>query len=264
MIVKKIVLLSLFHLIVSEVICSGVNNGSQILVDTIYSEYLQENRLISVYLPSNYSKEKIYPVIFATDGQMLDMKYKELIDSSIFTGDLPELIIIGAFSNEKEIKGEYYTYRNIEYIKGWRDTESYKRRFDNHMAFFTEEVIKYAEDSYAITTNREQRYFYGCSNGAGFGVTLSVCKPELISNYICLSMAGGVYDNLKQGVENYPYISLFYGDKEPLPLTMQIDEYDKYLSDKGYAHKLTVYKGGHDRDIWRTIFVEHLIATMNN
>ncbi len=260
---KRVIFVIAFILVLLRVVAANLKSETIHIIDTIHSKYLNEDRLVSVYLPPNYDKHKIYPVIFATDGQIIDNLYREALDSVINGGKLSGVIIIAAFSNEKQIDKENYTYRQAEYIKGWADNV-YENIFYNYLNFFAIELIKYAEQTYKISVDKSSRYFYGCSNGAGFGVTLSVEKPELISNYICFSMAGGKYSNLKQGVNNYPYIYLFYGDKEPPPLTMQIDEYDKYLLDKGYDHKLTVYKGGHDREIWRKLFIEHLIAVMGN
>jgi len=77
-------------------------------------------------------------------------------------------------------------------------------------------------------------------------------------------MAGGRFNKLKRNVDNYPYIDLLYGNKEPFPLTMAIVEFDKYLTKKGYNHCLTVYEGGHDREIWRHLFFERLEKLMIN
>lgn len=261
---KKIALLIAVQLAAIFAFGEGLKNERQVVIDTIFSECLQENRLISVYLPPDYNKSKTYPVIFATDGQLLDDEYKKSLDSLIKNGKLPGLIMIGAFSNEEKIEGTGLVYRNYEYIKDLSEDSVLKKRFENHMCFFTQEMIKYVEQAYPISKERKDRYFYGFSNGAGFGVTMSVQHPDLMGYYICISMAGGRYDDLKKGVNNYPYIDLLYGNKEPFPLTMKIAEFDKYLTKKRYNHNLTVYEGGHERKIWRRLFLERLVKIMND
>jgi len=161
-----VILLAAIRLLGSELI-----NEYHMIIDTVYSESLQESRMIAVYLPPDFDEKKTYPVIFATDGQLLDSVYKISLDSLIEKGHLPELIMIGAFSNEKKVEGSDYEYRNCEYIKGWGEDRVLKKRFDNHFVFFTEELVKYVEQKYPISRERKYRYFYGCSNGAGFGVT---------------------------------------------------------------------------------------------
>lgn len=261
---KKYILIIVIQLITVRLIGAGPSNEPQMIIDTIYSQSLQEDRLISVYLPPDFNKNKIYPVVFSTDGQLLNRIFKKTLDSLIEKDQVPEIIIIGAFSNEKKVEGKDYEYRNCEYIEGWGEDSVLKKRFDNHLIFFTQEMIKYVEQKYPISKERKDRYFYGFSNGAGFGVSLSVLRPDLISHYLCFSMAGGKYNQLKKGVDNYPYISLFYGNKEHLPLTLQIEEFDKYLTDNGYDHNLTIYEGGHDREIWTRLFLEQLDKIVNN
>lgn len=260
---KKTLLTITILLIAIRLIGSNLKNEQKLIVDTIYSKSLQENRLISVYLPPSYDRNKVYPVVFATDGQLINTLYKKGLDSLIKENKLPDLIMIGSFSNEKLVEGTEFSYRNYEYIKNWGENSNLNALFDKHFTFFTEELIKYVEQNYSISKERKNRYFLGCSNGAGFGVTLSVQRPDLISSYICFSMAGGRYYKLKGNIDDYPFIDLLYGDKEPFPLTMQIVEFDKYLTQKGYKHSLTVYEGGHDREIWRQLFFKRLEKLMN-
>ncbi len=258
---KSLIILLLITVSIKALNAENIGN-QHIIIDSIYSNYLNEYRKIAIYLPPNYSDSKTYPVIFATDGQEFDNSYQQQFDSLINNKILPPLILIGIFSNEKEVNKASYTFRQCEYIEGWTKRKDCKKIFEQHFNFFTKELINYSEQKYAISKNRQDRYFYGFSNGAGFGVTLSVKNPELISKYILFSMAGGKFKQLKKGVVNYPYIDLLYGNKEPLPLTIQIQEFDDYLTKKGYAHNLTIYDGGHDRKKWRVLFFERLKKLM--
>jgi enterochelin esterase-like enzyme len=253
---KTTLLAIVFQLTAISLIADDLKNDSQMRIDTIYSEYLQENRIISVYLPPDFENDKIYPVIFATDGQLLDNIYKKSLDSMIIKGKLPKLIMIGVFSNEKKVDGKFYEYRNCEYIKDFCKDSILSKRFNDHMNFFTQEMIKYVEQKYPISKERKDRYFFGTSNGAGFGITLSVLMPDLFGCYICFSMAGGKFDSLNKDVKNYPFIEIMYGKDEPIPLTLDIIEFDQYLTKNGFSHNLTVYEGGHDRNIWRRLFIE--------
>jgi len=167
----------------------NVNYKTNYFTDTIQSKYLKEDRIISIYFPKNYSNLMEYPVIFATDGQIItDGKYNILLDSIIENKIIPPIILIGIYSNEKPATSNS-EYRNYEYIESWSNKKDtiLGCRFENHLSFFIKEVIQYIENQYSVTKNRENRMFYGCSNGAGFGITLLFKHPELFSNYLCFS-----------------------------------------------------------------------------
>lgn len=229
---------------------------SKLIVDTIFSHHLNENRLLSIYLPKGYQESKVYPVVYAADGQIIVESYKKKLDSLIDNKTLSEFILIGVHSNEKKVPNEMWEYRNYEYNKDWIDkTDSvFGERYINHYKFFTQEVIEHAEHKYAVSTNYEDKIFYGASNGAGLGVSIGAENPLLFKHYICLSMAGGVYEDLIWTEINQPYYYLSYGDKEPFPLTIGVKEFDEFLSKNKYKHELSTYDGGHDRNMWEKEF----------
>ena len=237
---------------------------SKIVIDTIFSESLNENRLISIYLPKSYTTEKTYPVVYSTDGQVIVNFYKNGLDSIIENHISPEFIMIGVHSNETLVENSNFHYRNYEYIKGWAEKNDtlLNSRFSNHYNFFSNEVISFVEKHYSVSQVKEERFFYGTSNGAGFGVTLGSENPDLFSNYICYSMAGGNYENLNWTNSNYPYYFLAYGNEEPLPLIIALKEFDEFLTHENYLHSLHIYDGGHDRKKWESEFLKTLPQIM--
>lgn len=233
-----------------------VLNESKIINDTIFSKYLNEDRLISVYLPKGYLKSNVYPVVYAADGQIIVDSYKKMLDSLINNKTLSKFILIGVHSNERKISGKVFEYRNYEYVKGFsgsKDT-TLAQLYVNHYKFFTQEVINYAEMNYGVSTDDKDRIFYGTSNGAGFGVSIGAENPNLFSNYICFSMAGGNYKNLNWDISNYPYYYLSYGSQEPAPFIKGAIEFEEFLTQNNYKHEQTVYEGGHNRKMWRKEF----------
>lgn len=235
---------------------------SKIVTDTIFSTNLNEPRLLSIYLPKGYTKEKTYPVIYATDGQIIIDSYSKDLDSLISNNIIPEFIFVGVHSNENKVAGSDFEYRNYEYIKGFadeKDTLLYAR-YTNHYSFFSQEVINYTEQKYSVSKTKNNRHFYGTSNGAGFGVSLGAENPDLFSNYLCFSMAGGNYENVKWTKNNFPYYYLSYGSEEPFPLIIAITEFDAFLTEKNYTHSLHIYEGAHNREKWKNEFLTTLPA----
>ena len=238
---------------------------SKIIIDTIASINLDESRLISIYLPKGYTKEKTYPVVYTTDGQMIIDAYRTSLDSIIEKNIIPKFIFVGIHSNEEVAPSTDAPYRNYEYIKGWADEKDtlLTSRFSNHYKFFTEEVLSHVEKKYSVSKNRKDRTFYGVSNGAGFGVTLGSEKSEVFSNFVCFSMAGGDYETLKWPSSDYPFFHLSYGIKEPIPFIMASKEFDEFLTEHNYAHSLIPYDGGHDRKMWKDEFMKIISDILN-
>jgi enterochelin esterase-like enzyme len=229
---------------------------SKIVVDTIFSENLNENRLLSIYLPKDYVKTRTYPVVYAADGQIVVQAYKKMLDSLIENKTIPEVILIGIHSNEKKVPGNIFEYRNYEYIKGFASSEDtiFGKRYINHYNFFTQEVIKYAESKYNVSTLNKDRIFYGTSNGAGLGVSIGAVNPVLFKNYICFSIAGEDYEDVNWTKTNYPYFYLSYGDKESESFIIGAKDFVEFLSVNNYNHESSIYEGGHDRKMWRKEF----------
>ncbi len=236
---------------------------SELKVDTILSSSLNEHRFITVYLPKGYTKKKQYSVIYCTDGQEIVDFYKNDLDSIISHDIIPECILVGVHSNEKAINNTQFSYRQCEYIqkwsKKWASSDSLlKHRFDDHFDFFTKELISYVENKYSVSNKREYRFFYGVSNGAGFGITLGTKRPDLFSVFLCYSQGGGEYEGIKWEDPNIPFYYLSYGNEEPLPFIMVNQEFDKFLTKYNYPHSLYVYEGGHDRNKWKEVFLNTL------
>lgn len=237
---------------------------SKIVIDTIFSTNLNEHRFISTYLPKGYTKSKTYPVIYSTDGQIIVDPYSKALDSIIATKVIPEFILVGVYSNEKKVPNSDSGCRNFEYIKGWAEEWADENdtllnsRFSNHFKFFSKEAINFIEKKYSVAKSKNERHFYGVSNGAGFGVTLGSENPDLFSNYLCFSMVGGNYENLKWTKSNFPYYYLSYGSEEPVQFIIASKKFDKFLTKKKFKHSLSIYDGGHDRKKWKKEFLKIL------
>ncbi len=251
---------------VKDIESSGVRNQeSQIKRELIGSSYLNKAREVSIYLPTITSEDKNLAVVYATDGQEFVKEYKRELDSLIENNLIPKLIIVGVHSDERQIEGSDFSYRNYEYIKSYADSEDEKLStlYENHYNFFSKELLLYIQSHYPVSTKPKDRIFYGFSNGAGFGVSLATDNPSIISNYICMSMAGGSYEDLNWNDDNYPNLILSYGNKEPFPLTMQIDAFSNFLKEKKINHTFYKYEGGHDRKKWKSEFLKSLKQILN-
>jgi enterochelin esterase-like enzyme len=224
---------------------------------TFYSKSLGELRELTVYLPENFKSEDSYNVIFCTDGQFINEKYKTKLDSIFSVKNTYPFVIVGANSNEKLIPNSYFEYRNFEYIENMSSDDSdLNSRFERHMNFFVHEIDEYLKEELMLKIN--SKYFYGVSNGAGCGVSISKYYPELFSKYILYSMAGENYKNLRWHLDNYPFFIIRYGNKEMKPLIKNNKKFSKYLSKNHYKHIFESYNGGHQREDWLNQFIKDI------
>lgn len=232
---------------------------SKVVHISIDSKSLGENRKLDVYLPKGYKKGVHYSIVYCADGQIVVNAYKAGIDSLIEHGIIPPILVVGEYSNEKKTQNRNLEYRNYEYVNREEDVSTdeseLKGRFANHYDFFTKEMIGFVEDRYGLTNNR---IFYGTSNGAGFGVSISAKEPALFKKYICMSMAAGDYEANNWSNQQAPYFYLAYGVAEPFPLVLETTGFDEFLTKEKIHHKLTTYEGGHQRQYWQVEFMKAL------
>ena len=220
-----------------------------------YSKSLEELREITVYFPDNFAEEYNYNVIFCTDGQFIDEQYKHKLDSIFRTKTVNPFVVVGINSNEKQIPNSIFEYRNFEYIENNpSDNPDLNSRFKRHLNFFVQEVDGYVKNELKLKI--DNKYFYGVSNGAGFGVSMSKYYPELFSKYILYSMAGENYKRLKWDRIQYPFFIIRCGDKEPEPFIEKSKKLSKYLTKKNYKHLFEICNGGHKREDWLNLFIE--------
>lgn len=242
---------------------------SKFLIDSLYSESFGYYRKHNLYLPKDFDTKKDYPIIYATDGNSNLTDKKILLDSLIDNKIIKPLILVASFSNGKIAdstsmtigngKRHNLTYRYFEYVnQDFPKDNKYphlENTFKNHLNYFSKELIQYIEKNLNQTTNRDDRYFYGASNGAGFGLSLLNTNPDLIGTYLCFStFAGDIKSNTSWNSNTkYPNLYLRYGSEETF-----LDADAKFLKLK-YAETnsfidVKKYNGGHNNKFWEKEF----------
>lgn len=252
---------------------SMAQSESQFLIDSIYSKHLSEYRKHNVYLPAGFDVEKQYPIMYATDGNSSITAHKNLLDSLISNKIIKPLIFVASFSNHKIADSTsttagngdkvYLSYRNFEYVdrKPTRiEDSSLVTVFQNHKYYFKDELIVQIEEKYNQDLERDDRYFYGVSNGAGFGVSLLNSNPETIGTYICLSTFGDYISSYEWDSSlKYPDLYLRYSDEETLFLGPDADLLKSKYDELEDFIEVKEFEGNHSNEYWKIQF-EELIA----
>lgn len=255
---------------------STSNSESKFFTDSIYSKHLNEYRKHNVYLPKGFDNGKEYPIIYATDGNSSLTEKKKLLDSLIDNKIIKPLIFVASFSNNKiadststttgDGKKVHLSYRNFEYVdrKPTRLEDSLLvDRFKNHELYFTKEMITEVEKNYNQNNRKTDRYFYGVSNGAGFGMSLLNKNPDIIGTYICFSTFGGdIQSNNWDKDIKYPKLYLRYGSDEFFGLKEDAEFLkSKYAESKSFIESKE-YEGGHNNKFWNKEFSEIIIRVL--
>nr|WP_299071199.1 alpha/beta hydrolase-fold protein [uncultured Allomuricauda sp.] len=149
----------------------GVNHGMAQTSDysTLFSEELNESRIIQVDLPDCYAtSKKEYPVLFVLDGEYI-FDYAKGVTSFLSNdfGFLPETIVIGIPNTD----------RNRDLFVDLSPNGSYLK----FIAFLEQELIPFVDQNYR--TNHF-RTLLGWSSGSGIANYIGVKKPQLFNAYI--------------------------------------------------------------------------------
>lgn len=259
-----------------------VETESQYYTDSIYSKSLSEFRKHNIYLPKGFNSKKDYPIIYKTDGINIDERkfYKKTLDSLINNKIIHPIILVESYCNTKiadststkygDGRKAKLSFRNFEYVNndsGTQDLKHLLNRFKNHMSYFKDEFIISIEKQFNLNKSKNDRYFYGVSNGAGFGMELLNRNTELIGTYLCFStFGGGIQTNIWKKDLKYPNLYMIYGSKEPDFLKEESQIMKKVYLDSNSFAEIRSFEGGHDYKIWNQELIKLLtkLFSVNN
>ncbi|MCH8536114.1 MAG: esterase, partial [Flavobacteriaceae bacterium] len=259
--IRKILIIGLTALVISscESKKSKSNSESKFYTDSIYSKHLDEYRKHNIYLPNGFNNENKYPVLYATDGStnIKSSFIKKTLDSLIKIQVIKPIIYVGSHSNNNiadstlntpDGKMMYLQYRNFEYTKHY-NIETIKPkladRFEKHMQYFKDELITNIEQQFNQKIDKKDRYFYGVSNGAGFGLSLLNSYPNKIGSFLCFSTFGGnIQSSTWKDDTEYPKLYMEYGSEEHSFLKEDADYLKRKYEKLNLFGEFNEYDGG--------------------
>ncbi|MAU09096.1 MAG: hypothetical protein CL607_04685 [Anaerolineaceae bacterium] len=211
----------------------------------LFSTALEEKRSITVYLPPYYRDDQTYPVVYSADGQSV-ANFAHYVEAAILSKSLPSIILVGVHSSE---------YRAEEYLPGISQT-----RFEQHEAFFTQEVRQWVENHYAVSTQREDRIVFGYSNGGVFAAAMGLRHSDLYAHAFPFSPGMNPLRSLSNTVD--PTVDYFVvaGTLEE-GFHWNASEIVEQFSNAGAQVWFHTRVSGHDFIMWSELFIKALKAT---
>jgi len=149
--------------------------------DSLYSNTLEEQRVIWVQLPENYNQEsrQLYPVIYVLDGAV-HLQAVSTVLSYNWGGFLPEMIIVGISNWNNRTRdlttSEIQTRRGAEYNQETGGAE-------NFTLFIEKELIPHIEASYPASTYRT---LIGHSYAGLFTINMLMNHSDVFANYLAI------------------------------------------------------------------------------
>jgi enterochelin esterase-like enzyme len=240
-----------------------------LITEKISSEFLEEEREITVYTPKEVSSK--IPHIYFTDGSVVN-SYAPYIDRLISTNRIKPVKLIGIHSSSSN--------RYEEYVKGSSKNELFRR----HHQFFYEEVVNTIETE--IENWEGERYLFGFSNGAAFCMHEGINNPNKFEEIIAFSTVDYIKNplNLLSEEDLKRIEELDPEAKEEIlqylkPIEFKFEQYPRfYLGAGRYEESIFKYNleflevlkeneikvdfkkfvSGHDYNVWRIEFLEYI------
>jgi hypothetical protein len=220
-----VIVLTLLHVHASHSIGGDNLNGSTI---KIYSQILDEERVVSVSVPQGYEDDrKAYPVLYILDaeGDRTFPQCVSTVSDLSKEGLLPEMVIVGIWN----------TVRNRDMIPvsvSHRPGSGGSERF---LCFIKDELMPYIKKNYRIT---DFSLLYGMSNSALFAVYALLEKPATFNAYIASSpMIGHCPEYMREKAEVFVkrdqiegrILFMIYGTEDSQRVTQYVPDFQKYL-----------------------------------
>lgn len=243
-----------------SLVVSAQESASHLIIDSLQSQYLKNTPKFCLYFPPQFTSQKEYPIIVATDGQLLEEgNYARVLDSLILNKRIKPFLLIGTYSDETPAEG--VTVRNLEYLKPDKSNQKAQTYFNNHYQFFTKELMEEVVTKYSLKTQLPF-IFYGCSNGGDFGLILYSQKEPMFNRYICLSPLSTTAEDFQYNDQAGLYVA--FGEEELVfPYGINLEGLNEKMQKyRGKGVFIQPYKGGHEREKWLTFFCCVLIEQL--
>ncbi len=215
---------------------------------TLWSEHLQETRRIYIYLPPGHDRSQTYPALFMADGSS-GITQALMVERMIDDGLIPPIVLVGAGSGAEAIVEDRSSlgiadFRSADYLPGFTGGGD---RFEQHLRFFSEELVAYAEREFGVTADPHRRAVTGFSNGGSFAVFAALRRPDVFGASIPLSPS---WRRLTEEDFAQPARARFFMSAGLYELTRQrrASAYAEALRARGYEVALEIPAAGHFRD----------------
>ncbi|GMA63220.1 alpha/beta hydrolase-fold protein [Alicyclobacillus fastidiosus] len=214
---------------------------------TLYSQNLNEERTIKVFVPHSYKSDSPLPIVYCHDGLefFTHGRVATIANELMTSGEIPPFLIAGIAVNLDERRNDYA-------MDGARH-EAYQH-------FVVDECMPMLDDLYAVDPNA--RMMAGISLGAVASLSFMLAYPQYFHTLILFS--GAYFPPVQRRIDEEPDLSrlaayMFIGDEEREAKTpsgiYNFYEYNEamrdILIDRGAEVDYHVGPGNHIWGVWQ-------------
>ena len=206
-----------------------VSKGSIVRIDHLSSKYV-DKRIVDVWLPDGYNKNKKYAVLYMQDGQMLydstitwnkkawNINYK--IANLIAENKIKDVIVVGIWNGDKKRHAEYFPQKPFESLSAVQKNKIFEAvrtnnasvfnnqaiYSDNYLKYIVRELKPYIDLQFSTYTDANNTFIGGSSMG-GLISMYAICEyPAIFGGSICMSTHWpGIFE-----MENNPIPDAFF------------------------------------------------------
>ncbi|GAA4276160.1 alpha/beta hydrolase [Aquimarina mytili] len=241
-----------------------VFNESKVILHKNFKSKYVDARNVEVFLPTGYDKNasQEYNVLYMHDGQNvfnpetsytgIDWGVDEAVDSLIRLDNIEKTIVVAAWNNGSKRFPEYMpkspseASETIEAKKGLKEYAGVEQLYsDEYLKFLVEELKPFIENTYNVSTKREDTSIMGSSMG-GLISLYAICKyPKVFGAAGCISthwpvpILGELYIKTLPASLPDPATHKIYFDYGTETLDAQYEPYqkqvDQIMKEKGYT-----------------------------
>ena len=150
-------------------------------VKTIHSTKLNEDRILNIYLPDQFNKDSLYPVLYLLDGSANEdfIHIVGIVQFMVMSGEMEPTIVVGIANVNRRKDFTFPT--TVEDDKKLIPVNGGSEKF---IAFVKSELIPYVEANYKTT---KKRTIIGQSLGGLVTSEILVKETNLFTDYVIVS-----------------------------------------------------------------------------
>lgn len=224
--------------------------GGLLLEDEVYSELLDKDVQLLVYLPPCYDQltELSYPTLYLIHGQgftkdqWVRLGLADLLDRWVAAGDAPPALVV------------------MPQVSDWSEPDSFP--FGQALV---EEIIPGFESGYRAIATREARKVGGISRGASWALHLGLKYWQTFSAFGAHSLPVFYFDALSLPywldaipLELRPQIYLDYAQSDQKAIRRSTTKFIQLLDERGYHYRFYTSPGMHDEAYWGANIEQYL------
>ncbi|MBQ0140352.1 MAG: esterase family protein [Kurthia sp.] len=240
-----------------------MDKGS-IMTTTLFSEALQEEMKLLIYVPASYTPMIEYPIAIASDGNDYFQlgSLSRILDEKIEEGDIEEHIVVG-----------------IPYINSQDRRQKYMPDGEKHQAYLTflaEELMCYLNEHYSISQLPSDHILMGDSQAATVSLLALVKYPEVFQQAILHSpqvneQVLSLAQNLPEDIQFHIYHAIGKGETEVQTRDGQIKDFltpnrqlHEVLQDFGIDYEYAELPGDHTWKTWKPDLPRAIVRIFQN